>query len=93
MYILTLILSKLRFTVYKKINEPIQQHTAVRYNCWLGSTAMKLGPQQTVNQYYTLPSTAKYILSFVAANCDEVGRTCGSYGGEKRGTQCVGGKT
>ena len=38
--------------VYKTVHDPIQQHTAVRYNSRLRWTAMKLRRQQSVNLFY-----------------------------------------
>jgi len=35
-------------SMYKTVNEPVQQHTAVRYNSWLQRTATNLRLQQTV---------------------------------------------
>jgi len=60
-------------SVYKTVNEPIQQHTAVHYNSWLRWTAMNLRLQQTVIHSYSskvqLLSEAKCNSPVVVAFC------------------------
>ena len=57
--------------MYKTVNEPIQQNTAVNYESWLRRTAMNHHLYQTVTHYYSLLSEAKYNLSLTstAAGC------------------------
>ena len=40
-------------SVYKTVNELIQQHTAVRYNSWLRRTAMNLLLQHSATHFYS----------------------------------------
>jgi hypothetical protein len=40
-------------SLYTTLKEPIQQHTAVRFNSWLRWTALNLRLQQTVTHFYS----------------------------------------
>jgi len=53
---------------YKTVHEPIQQHTAVRYNSWLRWTTIKLRLQQTVTQFYS-PDVRRPFRSQVQCVC------------------------
>ena len=51
-YTRTIISCTVPVSVYKTVNEPIQQHTAVRYYSWLRWTAMNFCLHQTVTHFY-----------------------------------------
>jgi DNA polymerase III psi subunit len=57
--------------MYKTATEPIQQHTAVRYNCWLWRTTKNLLFQQTANNFWSSDAwslvTSQVQVDFLAA--------------------------
>jgi len=57
--------------VYKTVNEPFQQHTAVHYNSWLRWTAMKLLRQKSVTHFYSSDDRhpARSQVQFISCGC------------------------
>ena len=62
----TLISGKGPVSVYTTVNEPIQQHTAVRFNSRLRWTTTKPLAPSNCHTFISIPSVAKYSLSPVA---------------------------